>query len=98
MDSAPMAGKHVVDIRLSRAPARASNQSIPAQASKPSNRASAPRTPINRGGSQARIREGKPRELWPSSGDDDEEEDYSHLLLDAYQDDRKGVRVPVFRA
>lgn len=89
-----MAGKHIVDIRLNRPPSRNTNQQLPQQSSKGSNRPISQRPPNNRGGIQARNREGRPRDLEKSSdfGEDEEEEDYSQLILDAYQDDRKGVR------
>lgn len=91
-----MANKHVMDARNFRPgpPARPSNQQSWGPApQKASNRPAAPRS-SNRGGSQQRHREGRPRDVAQKaeSFDDEEEEDDSYLILDAYQDDRKGVR------
>lgn len=95
MEATPMAGKHVMDIRLSRVPARASSshQSWSSSAQhKGTNRPAASRGQ-NRGGSQHRNREGRVRDVQQKSSidEEDEEDDETSLILDAYQDDRKGV-------
>ena len=93
MEGTPMAGKHVMEVRLGRPPARVSNQqSWSSQAPKASNRPAASRSG-NRGGSQQRHREGRPRDLAiiAEPVEDDEDDDEGYLILDAYQDDRKGV-------
>lgn len=90
-----MANKHVMDARFARAgpPARSANQpSWGPPTQKSSNRPAAPRS-ASRGAPQQRHREGRPRDVPQKSdaGEDDEDDYEGELLLDAYQDDRKGV-------